>query len=175
MQLLAKSASAWAPKSPTAGRTPAGSRDRPSVRPSAPCVGHCTTDRRLFPCTRTPPQIPGRSPSISPAQTRSRGCRIPNTDAVPSPPVLGCDALAATATGANSPETHRRSCKAACVPAAAAGSRPGAARVARVGKPTTVAEQCRWPCGHPWRESIACPTPPQQSHLYIPATYLRVY
>ena len=32
------------------------------VRPSAPCVGHCTTDRRLFPCMRTPPQIPGRSP-----------------------------------------------------------------------------------------------------------------
>jgi len=29
---------------------------------SAPCVGHYTTDSRLFPCTRTPPQIPGRSP-----------------------------------------------------------------------------------------------------------------
>ena len=37
-QSPAKSAFAWAPKSPTAGRTPAGSRDRPSVRPSAPWV-----------------------------------------------------------------------------------------------------------------------------------------
>ena len=25
------------------------------VQPSAPCVSHCTTGRRLFPCTRTPP------------------------------------------------------------------------------------------------------------------------
>ena len=33
-------------------------------------------------------------------------------------------------------------------------SRPAAARVARVGKPKAAAEQCRWPCGHPWRESI---------------------
>ena len=134
---------------------PAGSRDR------LWCAAVCTMRRPLHDGQTPLPSLhenattnPGRSPYISPAQTRSRGCRIPNTDAVPSPPVLGCDALAATATGANSPETHRRSCKAACVPAAAAGSRPAAARVARVGKPTTVAEQCRWLCGQPWRESI---------------------